>query len=571
MAYYDNDDTIFAPATVPGTGAISVIRVSGPRAIEIADSIVSCKGRTAMHSCKGRMENSPQGRPIETVSAENAVSENFMTGAIASAKGYTIHYGTVSLPSGELLDEVLVSVFRAPHSYTGEDSVEISCHASSYIFNELSAMLCSAGARPAEAGEFTKRAFLNGKMDLAQAEAVADLIASQSAAAHRIAMNQLRGGFSDELLQIRAELIEIASLMELELDFSEEDVEFADRERLDALLEKAIARVDSLAASFRVGNAIRNGVPTAIVGTTNVGKSTLLNALLGEERAIVSEVHGTTRDTVEETLNIEGVLFRLIDTAGLRDTSEAVERIGIGRTIRKISEAEIVLGMVDGSRPPDEIVFQIRTILSRIASATPPADCSCQTVYVIVNKMDLIKDEKEAETLKTKLLHLIGELEKSSEVGKSRSDAARNCEICPKGNNDNADLGEIGENSECNKKVNDKNFYVLSTINKDINLYFISAKTRSGLDALRHSLAVSQKDKIDNAGAVTVTNLRHFEALRTAATALRRVCYGLHSGIPTDLLVQDIREAVDAVGSIAGLVTSEDLLSFVFSRFCIGK
>ena len=227
---------------------------------------------------------------------------------------------------GKVLDEVLVSVFRAPHSYTGEDSVEISCHASSYIVSELMSMLALAGARAAAPGEFTRRAFINGKMDLAQAEAVADVIASQNAAAHRVAFNQMKGGFSSELKSMRAKLLEMVSLMELELDFSEEDVEFADRTHLIALLDRTMAHIGRLAASFRLGNAIKNGIPVAIVGATNAGKSTLLNALLGEERAIVSDVHGTTRDTIEETLNIDGVLFRFIDTAGLRETSDIVEK-----------------------------------------------------------------------------------------------------------------------------------------------------------------------------------------------------------------------------------------------------
>jgi len=300
--YIRNEDTIYAPATVPGTGAISVIRISGPEALAIADKVITCR-----------------------------------KGSISGAKGYTIRFGTVSDSDGRLVDEILASIFRAPHSYTGEDSVEISCHASSYIVSEIMTMLHEAGARAAEPGEFTQRAYLNGKMDLAQAEAVADVIASQNAAAHRIAFNQMKGGFSSELRDMRSELLELVSLMELELDFSEEEVEFADRSRLDNLLDEIISHVSRLIESFRLGNAIKNGVPVAIAGATNTGKSTLLNALLGEERAIVSDVHGTTRDTIEETLNIDGILFRFIDTAGLRETSEVVEQIGIERTFKKIS------------------------------------------------------------------------------------------------------------------------------------------------------------------------------------------------------------------------------------------
>ena len=266
----------------------------------------------------------------------------FRSGSASESRGYTLKYGEI--PD---VDEVVAGIYRAPHSYTGEDSAELCCHASAYIVGRILELLTDAGCRLAEAGEFTRRAFVNGKMDLAQAEAVADVIASGSEVQHRVAMNQLRGGYSEELGKIRAELLELTSLMELELDFSEEEVEFADRGRLAALLHDAISRCTALADSFRVGNAIRNGVPVAIVGAPNSGKSTLLNALLHDERAIVSDVPGTTRDTVEETCVIGGVLFRFIDTAGIRETSDKVELLGIERSFSKAAEAEVVLGMVD--------------------------------------------------------------------------------------------------------------------------------------------------------------------------------------------------------------------------------
>ena len=266
----------------------------------------------------------------------------FRSGSASESRGYTLKYGEI--PD---VDEVVAGIYRAPHSYTGEDSVELCCHASAYIVGRILELLTEAGCRLAEAGEFTRRAFVNGKMDLAQAEAVADVIASGSEVQHRVAMNQLRGGYSEELGKIRAELLELTSLMELELDFSEEEVEFADRGRLAALLHDAISRCTALADSFRVGNAIRNGVPVAIVGAPNSGKSTLLNALLHDERAIVSDVPGTTRDTVEETCVIGGVLFRFIDTAGIRETADKVERLGIERSFSKAAGAEVVLGMVD--------------------------------------------------------------------------------------------------------------------------------------------------------------------------------------------------------------------------------
>ena len=329
--YIRNEETIYAPATVPGTGAISVIRVSGPEALAIADKVIRCR--------KGR---------------------------ITEAGGYTIKFGTICAADGHIIDEVLASIFRAPHSYTGEDSVEISCHASSYIVSEIMGLLHDAGARAAEPGEFTQRSYLNGKMDLAQAEAVADVIASQNAAAHRVAFKQMKGGFSSELRDMRSELLELVSLMELELDFSEEEVEFADRSRLDSLLVAVTDHVSRLIDSFRLGNAIKNGVPVAIAGATNTGKSTLLNALLGEDRAIVSDVHGTTRDTIEETLNIDGILFRFIDTAGLRETFEVVEQIGIKRTFKKISEASIVLGMIDLTRDSDSTCETVSEIISKV-------------------------------------------------------------------------------------------------------------------------------------------------------------------------------------------------------------
>jgi len=340
-------DTIVAPATTPGTGAISIVRLSGPRAFEIADKVITLK-----------------------------------SGTVSSAKAYTIHFGSVISSEVEkslLLDEVLVSVFRAPHSYNGEDSVEISTHASSYIVTELIRLLISAGARMAEPGEFTRRAFINGKIDLAQAEAVADVISSTTSASHRVAMNQLKGHFSNELESLREQLLEMASLLELELDFSEEDVEFADRSRLLELIGRTIGHIDKLAGSFKAGNMIKNGVPVAIVGPTNAGKSTLLNALAGEDRAIVSDIAGTTRDTIEEVINLEGILFRFIDTAGLRDSEDVVEKMGIERSYRKLSEASVVLALPDSLTSLEEICSHI--------------DFSSQKLFILVNKADLLSQD----------------------------------------------------------------------------------------------------------------------------------------------------------------------------------
>ena len=349
-------DTIIAPATVPGSGAISIVRISGPRALEAVSAVVSFS------------------RPLN------------------DAPGYSIRYGTALQNDGSVLDEVLVSVFRAPHSYTGEEAAEISCHASRYVVETLLQRLCDAGARAAEPGEFTRRAFVNGKMDLAQAEAVADVIQSDNAAAHRVAMNQLRGGYSSRLKELRDKLLEVTALMELELDFSEEDVEFADRSRLVSLVEETLAHIRTLTDSFRLGNAIKTGIPVAIVGATNTGKSTLLNALLGEDRAIVSDIAGTTRDTVEETFNINGTVFRLIDTAGIRETEETIERIGIDRSLLKLTQADIVLGVIDATASLSEQQQRAQEIASRIRFNE-------QTLLLLLNKMDLVSDPSRAETM----------------------------------------------------------------------------------------------------------------------------------------------------------------------------
>jgi len=344
------EETICAPATVPGTGAIAVVRMSGNESFAIADKVIACKG-----------------------------------GSISSTDGYRLRYGVLLDADGIELDTVLVSVFKAPHSYTGEDSVEISCHSSKYIVGCLLQRLVDCGARAAEPGEFTQRAFVNGKLDLAQAEAVADVISAQSEAAHRVAFSQLKGGFSKELKGLRDELLKMTSLLELELDFSEEDVEFASRGELTSLLDDAIRHMQSLTDSFRYGNALRNGVPVAIVGAVNAGKSTLLNALLCDDRAIVSDIAGTTRDTIEETMTIDGVLFRFIDTAGLREASDEVERIGISRSYKKMEEAAIVLAILDAGSSEGANESSISDIASRL-------DRRSQKLIVLLNKVDLLGD-----------------------------------------------------------------------------------------------------------------------------------------------------------------------------------
>ena len=520
IMYTDHsEDTIFAPATIPGTGAISVIRISGPEAIPAAAALVHPVASADIS------DESRRGNGDFKCEASCACPNQ----KIIESKGYRMHFGQISGKDGRLLDEVIASVFRAPHSYTGEDSVEISCHASSYIVSEISALLVDLGLRPAEPGEFTQRAFLNGKMDLAQAEAVADVIAAQSAASHRIAVNQLKGGFSSELKTMRASLLEIVSLMELELDFSDEDVEFADRGRLNSLVDGVMAHIRRLMDSFRAGNAIKNGVPVALVGATNVGKSTLLNALLGEERAIVSDIHGTTRDTVEETMNLDGVLFRFIDTAGLRETAETVEKIGIERSYKKLHEAQIVLGVVDASRVFEENCREIREILSH-------TDPDRQDIIIVLNKCDA----------------LVGTDCESVGYAVSGMDSGIGTELR-------------------NKNVIYINKYVSFIDNDKIKVVVISAREKAGIDGLKSLLSDTQKDLTENTDAVLVTNIRHLEALSSASTALGRVKSGLSFGTATDLVSQDLREALYHLGSILGEISTDEVLGNIFKNFCIGK
>ena len=483
----NKQDTICAPATIPGTGAISVIRLSGPEALSIADKVVTCIGTP-----------------------------------LSSTDGYRIRYGTVFDNDGEIVDNVLVSVFRAPHSYTGEDSAEISCHASGYIVQTIIGLLLDAGARSAGPGEFTRRAFVNGKMDLAQAEAVADVIAAQDKAAHRVAMNQLKGGYSKELGRLRAKLLKMTSLLELELDFSEEDVEFASRGELSLLVHDVLHHVSTLASSFKRGNAVKNGLPVAIIGPANSGKSTLLNAIIGEDRAIVSDIAGTTRDTIEEVLNVGGVSLRFIDTAGIRDTEETVEKIGIGRSLKKMQEASIILGILDPARGSSGIKDDVQFFLSNV-------DLSEQKLILVLNKIDLTEGGNEGD-------------------------------------------------SGVNKNVISGNEVVSLIENKsiDIPLVKISAKTGEGLVDLMSTLSNKASDLVGTSDSTLVTNLRHYEALRKSEAPLRRVLAGLgatdHAApLPPDLIAQDLREALHYIGSIVGEISTDEVLGSIFREFCVGK
>lgn len=557
--YQFTGGTICAPATIPGTGAISIIRVSGKEALAIADKVIDTKGVP-----------------------------------IAETEGYRLRYGTVFEADGSVLDNVIVSVFRAPHSYTGENSVEISCHASRFIVNKILELLVNAGARIAAPGEFTRRTFVNGKMDLAQAEAVADVIASQSAASHRVAMNQLKGGFSSELKVLREKLLTMTSLLELELDFSEEDVEFASRKELGQLVDDSLAHIRRLTASFSRGNAIKNGVPVAIVGATNTGKSTLLNALLGEERAIVSDIAGTTRDTIEETLNIDGILFRFIDTAGIRETDETIEKIGIDRTFKKLGEAAVVLGMTDLSRGEASVLEDADFILSKVneiggVKNVGTENDGSETDGASPAETDGASRSETggtslAETGGASLAETDGTSQHGHGAGQERNVVilVNKCDVAGdfyrddngtgycSGNDLGKNLAEIGGN----KNVTHNNNIVSLIENKYDNckVIAISAKTGKGLSTLTKTLGEIGSEITGSTDETLVTNVRHYEALVRAASALERVRAGLHiATLPPDLIAQDLREALYHLGEIVGEISTDETLGNIFRNFCIGK
>ena len=605
--YQFTGGTICAPATIPGTGAISIIRVSGKESLAIADKVIDTKGVP-----------------------------------IAETEGYRLRYGTVFEADGSVLENVIVSVFRAPHSYTGENSVEISCHASRFIVNKILELLVNAGARIAAPGEFTRRAFVNGKMDLAQAEAVADVIASQSAASHRVAMNQLKGGFSSELKVLREKLLTMTSLLELELDFSEEDVEFASRKELGQLVDDSLTHIRRLTASFSRGNAIKNGVPVAIVGATNTGKSTLLNALLGEERAIVSDIAGTTRDTIEETLNIDGILFRFIDTAGIRETDETIEKIGIDRTFKKLSEATVVLGMTDLSRGEAAVLEDADFILSKVnemggvkndgpenegsetggaslaeTGGKPLAETGgahqAETGVASLAETDRTSlaetggaplagtggahqaktgraslaetgGDSLAETGGKPLSETGGASQHGRDAGQERKVVilVNKCDVADSFYKDNNGTGDgssndFGENMaevDDNKNVNHDNNIVSLIENKYDNCKVIpiSAKTGKGLSTLTKTLGEIGSEITGSTDETLVTNVRHYEALVRAASALERVRAGLHiATLPPDLIAQDLREALYHLGEIVGEISTDETLGNIFRNFCIRK
>jgi tRNA modification GTPase len=485
----DLSATIVALATPPGVGAIGVIRLSGPRAILVADKIF--KGK--------RLENQPS---------------------------HTAHFGRIVADDGRILDEVLITTFIGPNSYTGEDTAEISCHGSPYILQEIIQLCLGNGARLAEPGEFTLRAFLNGKMDLTQAEAVADLIASESAAAHDIAIRQLRGGFKHEIQKLREELIHFASLVELELDFGEEDVEFADRNDLKKLVNQIRDHLRPLIQSFALGNALKMGVTTVIAGRPNAGKSTLLNALLNEERAIVSDIPGTTRDTIEEVLNIRGIQFRLIDTAGIREAQDTIEAIGVARTMEKIEQAAILVYVWDVAG--GMTILEVWEDLERLTKGKETSK-----LLVVCNKMDRNPLFQTEWLLNPNLPgvhpYLMGNwgLTIPSESGLPNLKAA--------------------------------------------SLLPVSAKNLMNIEFLKEKLFEAAAGEGVNTESTVVTNARHHDALRRADEALAEVLTGLDANITGDFIAQDIRRSLSYLGEITGEIGVEDLLGNIFGKFCIGK
>jgi tRNA modification GTPase len=469
---YSKDDTICAISTPPGRGAIAVIRCSGPDAIGICDKIIRL--------------------PSEK-------------GELSKQAGNTLHFCNV-VDGDQLLDQVVVSLFRMPHSYSGEDTIEISCHGSPYIQKRILELLVQFGARMATAGEFTMRAFLNGKLDLTQVEAVADLIASGSTAAHRVAMSQMRGGFTKEIKRLRERLLHFTSLVELELDFGEEDVEFADRPQLRSLLTEITGVLEHLKDSFALGNVIKNGIPVAIVGKTNAGKSTLLNLLLSEDRAIVSEIEGTTRDSIEDVISIRGIHFRLIDTAGLRHTSDEIEKLGIERTWQKIDQASIILLVLDVNSDPDEMV-RLRNEMKAMPNESE------KRKIIALNKIDLVSPQELT-----------------------------------------------GKQNMVEKIFNDREIIIP-----------LSARSGTHLTHLEQALVNASGAVSTDENDVIITNLRHFEALDKALSAMYRATKGLSAGMTGDLLSQDIREAIHYLGEITGEITNDEVLGNIFKNFCIGK
>lgn len=470
-----DNDTICAISTPPGVGGIAVARISGPNAIAI-------------------------------------VGKRWQGVDLSKVNTHTAHLGIITDTRGQTLDQGVATVYRSPRSFTGEDVVELAVHGSRFVQRELIATLVDAGARLAQPGEFTRRAFTSGKMDLAEAEAVADVIASNSRAAHRIAMTQMRGGFSQRIADLRARLLDIAALLELELDFSEEDVEFASRQQITDLASSLHEEITRLQRSFTAGNAIKEGIPVAIIGATNAGKSSLLNALLHDDRAIVSDIHGTTRDTIEETLEIGDFLFRFIDTAGLRKTTDSIEQIGIQRSYKALENARIIIAVVDPTAP-----LPLDTIQNAINNIPDERYCSLPHIIIAVNKSDIAPQRYE-DTI-AKIAPLLSRI------------PATNIHGC-----------------------------------------HLSAKTGRGIDNLSDTIErIAQAEQGNADEDILITNARHAEALERASRSTTRLLQGLAQNLSGDLLAQDLRETIHHLSAITTEIPSTEILSTIFSRFCIGK
>ena len=469
----NSEECICALAT-PAGGAIGIIRLSGSEAIRLTDKVfVSVSGKQ-----------------------------------LSVAKPNTLHYGEIKDKDGHTIDDVLVSVFRAPHSYTGEDSTEISCHGSRYILQQVLQRLIEVGCRQAEPGEYTRRAYMNGKMDLSQAEAVADLIASTNKATHQMALSQLKGHFSSELTLLREKLLKMTSLLELELDFSDhEELEFADRSELRALAAEIEKKITTLAHSFETGNALKQGVPVAIVGKTNVGKSTLLNRLLHEEKAIVSNIHGTTRDVIEDTTLIDGITFRFIDTAGIRKTDDVVENMGTERTYQKMEEAKIVIWLLDAQPTEAEIEDMKEKNLGK-------------KLLMVFNKIDEISFDKAVLS----------------------SD----------------------ENSQPSSSI--------SLSDENVSILNISARTGENVLDLEQALVRAADIPEITENDVIVTSARHYEALLRADESLSRVLESMDMGMSGDIIAEDLKMVLEELGEITGgQISSQETLNNIFKHFCIGK
>ena len=566
---------IAAIATAPGTGGIAVIRVSGPDAFTITDTIFRARN--------------PK-RTIATAEAYTMLFGNIVDeitdNRVQSTDNQT-HSSFLIPHSSFLIDEVVISVFRAPHSFTGENTVEISCHGSIYIQQEILRLLISAGARMAGPGEFTQRAFLNGRLDLSQAEAVADLINAQSAAAHTIALNQMRGNFSSKLEELRRQLLHFVSLLELELDFGDhDDLEFADRTELNSVANEIRSQLTRLQQTFSQGNAIKNGIPIAIVGETNAGKSTLLNLLVGDNRAIVSDIHGTTRDVIEDTVNINGLTFRFIDTAGIRQTSDIIENLGIERTYEMIERAQIILWVIDSTNVTEHIEWLAERIMRRSAN---------KRLIIILNKIDRLNDE-ELTTLRqwfepyksmvnsqqsivnsrdARLVHPSEKSVKSDErlLAQQESESNDNEEkISKKSVLSMGDkiAGEATANSVNSvHSVREKNNSVRDTTPQIIE---ISAKQNLNTECLTSLLYESAQMPDITGSDIIISNLRHYEALTHALDSIDRVIEGLQANIPADFVAQDIRQALFHLAEITGgEITTDEVLGNIFAHFCIGK